>query len=262
MQKSAKRAAERLADPEDSDLHEYFAFLFTLPDDPEIDAKMRQVGRRLRQASRISPVPYQERRRANYRFYCDNDPVDTSINSTARWKIKDDPPGSLPEYYTPQRQRRARTDPDRPQNEPWQELQDDDNAILASGDDLCGYESPGETAGAITMPVDDQPSPLNPGHLAYGWYSARWLDFDKKIRNPDNYVFFGLLARLADLGFRMVDEWHGILERQTANLHMLAPKASCLMMANVYTRKITGRAEREKGKRNEDAIPNGMQPST
>ena len=65
--------------------------------------------------------------------------------------------------------------------------------------------------------MDDQSSSYIVGTLAYGWFSAVGLSSERKIMNPDNYVFFALLARLADYGYRLhpgeLDGKMGILLR-------------------------------------------------
>ncbi|KAL9106109.1 MAG: hypothetical protein Q9227_008809 [Pyrenula ochraceoflavens] len=45
--------------------------------------------------------------------------------------------------------------------------------------------------------LDDLPSPTDQGQLAYGWRNAIALSPPLKVRNPDNYAYFCLLARLA-----------------------------------------------------------------
>ena len=46
-------------------------------------------------------------------------------------------------------------------------------------------------------------SPLNPGQGAYGWYDVQKLSADQSIFNAENYVFYCLLAALADRGWRL-----------------------------------------------------------
>ena len=84
--------------------------------------------------SRIRRVPRNDRKQANYRFYCDNDPQDPSPDSKGRWRLRPDPAGliCLPTFYKRQRDRPRWEDATREQRRrgQFQEWEDVDNGIL------------------------------------------------------------------------------------------------------------------------------------
>ncbi|KAL9114765.1 MAG: hypothetical protein Q9227_001444 [Pyrenula ochraceoflavens] len=120
---------------------------------------------------------------SHLRFYCDDDRQD--LNGNSRWKLREDPPEPYPAEYIPQRERPRAAEARRGQQ--YQEWVDNDNQMALDGPDY-----------------------------AADWAHVQTLG-DLKEVNASNYVFFALLARLADYGWRLNSDETlaraGLLER-------------------------------------------------
>lgn len=73
------------------------------------------------------PEPNNDRRAANFRYYCDDDPQ--SIDGGTRWTLRPDP-NPLPQGYVAQRQRPRASDPLRQPGQAYQEWEDIANGML------------------------------------------------------------------------------------------------------------------------------------
>ena len=110
------------------------------------------------------PEPNNDRKQANYRYYCDNDPVDTSSYSKTRWKIRDNPLPPWPEFYIPQHRRVSTHDSRFNTAGAYMEFEDKDNRMLWDGLNGCsesGQKFSWGPAVAIhknTLPDEDQPN--------------------------------------------------------------------------------------------------------
>ncbi|KAL9114925.1 MAG: hypothetical protein Q9227_001168 [Pyrenula ochraceoflavens] len=133
MQKMARRAAERLASPSDQPQKSYFDRIFTEPNDPRYREYLETVKGTLGGIAGLEPISDNDRIRANFRFYCDNDALRSDETEDARWSVRDDPPESeRPTGYVLQRDRLIRSSPRRLEDEAWQEYQDNENEMLAN----------------------------------------------------------------------------------------------------------------------------------
>ncbi|KAL9112030.1 MAG: hypothetical protein Q9227_003650 [Pyrenula ochraceoflavens] len=160
MQKWAERAADRLQKPDNQPQQRYFYQLFTAPDDLHYPEYVESVKNVFGGISKFTPVPNSDRSQANFRYYCDNDPLPSTEDSSRRWTVRDDPPEpDRPEGYILQKNRRFYNDPDRPQYEAWQEYQDQENEMLAHGDIFCSRPEGDREPVAITYVVKS-PTPL------------------------------------------------------------------------------------------------------
>ena len=55
----------------------------------------------------------------------------------------------------------------------------------------------------MSHPVRDQDSTIHHGRGAYGWESALALPPEKRILNPENWAFFGLLTGFEEIGWQL-----------------------------------------------------------
>ncbi|KAL9106718.1 MAG: hypothetical protein Q9227_008287 [Pyrenula ochraceoflavens] len=256
MQKWANRAAQRLVDLSDPVQQAYFQRIFTPIEDPEYHEHVEKVtlegvlGYPFLEPgiSGMAPVPNNNLTRANLRIYCDNDDYSISRESSARWKLKEDPENP-PTDYVPQELRKKHWDPSRRPDEAFQEFEDNDNGMTASNlscqllnalgsshfvidklatlddiprnafltelDDLANSGTL-DVLTALTsavllvstsllpawgLKIPDPPQQTFMG--AWTWHDVQALRPEEKILNPYNYLYFSLLATLADRGYRL-----------------------------------------------------------
>ncbi|KAL9109655.1 MAG: hypothetical protein Q9227_005692 [Pyrenula ochraceoflavens] len=137
----AQRGADKLA-ISDTLQEEYFRRFFAPAGDPVYNTRVEDVTRQLGHPfltpgiSGMIPEPNNDRRKANYRYYCDNDPQDPRKNSTTRWKLRSDVPKQYQHSgYIPQQDRPPWAEHEFGQ--PYQEFEDRDNGMLMGAGTGC-----------------------------------------------------------------------------------------------------------------------------
>ncbi|KAL9108147.1 MAG: hypothetical protein Q9227_007001, partial [Pyrenula ochraceoflavens] len=94
----AARADDRFADPTDTLMKEYFRRIFVVNGlQTYVNENIGDIIGSLR--AMASWKQEQDQNKALYKFFCDDDHVEQSSNTKARWKLRTDPPGSLPVSY-------------------------------------------------------------------------------------------------------------------------------------------------------------------
>ncbi|KAL9110705.1 MAG: hypothetical protein Q9227_004697 [Pyrenula ochraceoflavens] len=131
MQTWTRSAIRRLEDSGDRIQQKYFELLFSNATESRHANDIGKVKEVLNALSTMQPVPGNDRTKANYRYYCDDDETELDARPNPRWKIrKDPPPGLRPKSYVPQRDRLPRWDPRRSPDQLYQEFEDNDNGFL------------------------------------------------------------------------------------------------------------------------------------
>ncbi|KAL9615885.1 MAG: hypothetical protein Q9160_009183 [Pyrenula sp. 1 TL-2023] len=159
------------------------------------------------------PEPNNDRRAANVRYYCDDDPQ--NVNGGSRWTLRPDP-NPLPQGYVPQRQRPPASQAQAGQAyQEWEDVANDITQLTNPSVRHPGIEAFNAMTSFVLLhegthlpglDIDDLNSPNPRGNhvVAYGWLDVQDLATSaQSLNNADNYTYFSLLAVLADRHFRL-----------------------------------------------------------
>ncbi|KAL9114319.1 MAG: hypothetical protein Q9227_001741 [Pyrenula ochraceoflavens] len=199
-------------------------------DNADFGRKITYVRRGIAQ---IAPVRSNDRTRANFRYYCDNDEVIRTHGIDPRWTIRPDPPlKSRPPGYVKQEDRLEYWDPLRRPDDVFREYEDTDNGILrgTASCDLPGtnvdmvlhtikkpywpqriWQPSNRATITVSRQRSRRGSAVDTETFALGWHDVQRLLPDEKIANPANYVYFSLvfpvqeqaLDQIADLSWQL-----------------------------------------------------------
>ncbi|KAL9109123.1 MAG: hypothetical protein Q9227_006214 [Pyrenula ochraceoflavens] len=138
------------------------------------------------------------RNAANVRYYCDDDRTDEhSLFPLSRWTLVSDPE-NVPQGYEPQRKRPRLGSAPRQQYQQWI---DGENRIVPDQPIPNRLSDTGPTS-STTSSVDSN-NPFRIRQFAFGWKNVQALSDDESLLNADNYVYYALIAALADRKFRV-----------------------------------------------------------